>query len=80
MSEIVRDYVAKGMDYDELKRENDHLRAEKRTLIRDREEHTELVEYVEHERRLDQQREERREAPVWRRAKWWLFGAPSTDD
>lgn len=25
------------------------------------------------------QREQRRQAPVWRRAKWWLLGAPIAD-
>ena len=34
----------------------------------------ELVEYVEEERQLQQRREERRDAPAWTRAKWWLFG------
>ena len=36
----------------------------------------ELVEYVEHERRIQQRREERATAPAWRRAKWWILGAP----
>jgi hypothetical protein len=51
---------------------------------RDRE-HTELVEYVQEERSIQQRREARREqererererenAPAWRRAKWWLLG------
>lgn len=35
---------------------------------------TELVEYVEGERALQQRREERRDAPLWTRAKWWVFG------
>lgn len=74
MAEILREYIEKGMDYDELHRENERLRAEKRTLINDREEHTELVEYVEQERDLQRRREERRDAPAWRRAKWWVFG------
>lgn len=56
----------RGRDYDELKRENERLRAEQRTLIRNREEHTEFVEYVEHERELDRQRARRQQAPAWR--------------
>lgn len=39
----------------------------------------ELVEYVEQERKLDQQRAQRRQAPAWRRAKWWLLGEPGDD-
>lgn len=78
MSELVREYVEKGLDYDDdiadLERTVDRLENEKRTLIDARDEHTELVEYVEEERRLQQRREERRDAPAWRRAKWWMFG------
>lgn len=79
MSEVARERIEKGMDYDEIKRERDRLRGHMETLIEDREERTELVEYVERERRLDRQRERRRQAPAWRRAKWWLLGAPADD-
>jgi hypothetical protein len=68
------------MDYDEIKRERDRFRAEKRTLINDREERTELLEYVERDLAADERREQRRQAPVWRRAKWWIVGAPPTDE
>ena len=34
----------------------------------------ELVEYVERERSMQEQERERRNAPAWRRAKWWLLG------
>ena len=74
MSEVVRERVERGMDYEEIKRERDRLRAEKRTLIRDREEKTELVEYVEEQRELQQRQQERADAPAWTRAKWWLLG------
>ncbi|WP_122090362.1 hypothetical protein [Halalkalicoccus subterraneus] len=60
----------------DLERENERLRNEKRALIQDREERTDLVEYVEREKELDQQRQQRRQAPAWRRAKWWLLGEP----
>lgn len=79
LSEVVRERVERGMDYEEIKRERDRLRAEKRTLIQDREERTDLVEYVEQERELQARREERKDAPVWRRAKWWVFGRDQGD-
>ncbi|WP_122090355.1 ribbon-helix-helix protein, CopG family [Halalkalicoccus subterraneus] len=79
MSEVVRERVERGMDYEEIKRERDRLRSEKRTLIQDREERTDLVEYVEQERELQARREERKDAPVWRRAKWWVFGRDRGD-
>ena len=73
----------KGVEYEDLKRENDRLQNRVRKLIDAREEHTELVEYVEEER-LDRQRErehreQRRGAPAWRRAKWWLLGTPDDE-
>lgn len=81
VAEVLRERIEQGMDYDELKAENERLRNEKRTLVNQREEHGELVEYVEEERELRrrreeriQRREERRDAPAWKRAKWWLFG------
>lgn len=74
MAEILREIIEKGMDYNELKRENERLRAEKRTLISDRRDTAELVEYVQEERDLRRHRKDRRDAPAWRRAKWWLLG------
>lgn len=73
-AEVLRELIERGRDYDRLKAERDRLRAEKRTLISQREEHTDLVEYVEQERELQQRREERKDAPVWTRAKWWVLG------
>lgn len=83
-SDAIRELLEKGLAADDritdLERENERLRNEKRALIQDREERTELVEYVERERELDQQRQQRRQAPAWRRAKWWLLGEPPADE
>ena len=83
VSAVVRDLVEQGLDYDDLERENQRLQNRVRKLIDTREEHDELVEYVEEER-LDRQRErgrreQRRSAPAWRRAKWWLLGTPDDE-
>jgi len=58
-------------EVDELRTEVERLRSEKRALIDDREERAELVEYVEQEKSLQ---EERLQASAVERAKWWLFG------
>lgn len=79
-SEAVRALLKRGVEYEELQSENERLRNEKRTLINNREEHTELVEYVQEERSLAQERSQRRKAPAWRRAKWWLLGEPDKND
>lgn len=69
-----------GIPYEEIKRERDRLRAEKRTLINPREEHTELVEYVQEEREFQKQRQQKENAPAWMRAKYWLLGFPDDDE
>lgn len=73
-SEAIRQLLERGVEYEELQTENERLQNEKRALIDHRKEHTELVEYVKKERDLQQRQEERRDAPAWRRAKWWLLG------
>lgn len=75
-SEAARRLLRRGSEYEEVRAERDRLERQYRQLIEQREEHTELVEYVEEERELKRQRDRRRTAPVWRRAKWWLLGEP----
>lgn len=58
----------------ELEVENDRLRREKRAVIEQRDEHHELVEHVEGERKLQQMERERRNAPFWKRLEWFVFG------
>ena len=62
-----------------LERETERLQNEKRLILEQREEHTELVEYVEEERDSNRRDRERRQAPAWRRAKWWLLGEPDPE-
>ncbi|NKE37909.1 hypothetical protein GWG54_19340 [Natronococcus sp. JC468] len=57
-----------------LEAERDDLRRQLREVNRRNDDVEELVEYIDEERRLQRRREERRDAPVWRRAKWWMFG------
>jgi len=73
-SDAIREVLKRGLEYERLQSENERLRNEKRTLINQREEHGELVEYVEEERTIRQRREKRRSAPVWRRAWRWVAG------
>jgi hypothetical protein len=37
------------------------------------------MEYIEGEMEKQQRDQERRDAPVWWRAKWWVFGRSSED-
>jgi predicted transcriptional regulator len=64
---------------EELERENGRLHRERRQLLEQRNEHNELVRYAEQQRSVLERREERRNAPAWRRAKWWLFGHDKED-
>ncbi|WP_245242879.1 hypothetical protein [Natronococcus sp. JC468] len=74
-------HVEKGLEADaledeiaSLEAERDDLRRQLREVNRRNDDVEELVEYIDEERRLQRRREERRDAPVWRRAKWWMFG------
>jgi hypothetical protein len=84
-SKVVRQLVEKGLDYDDLEadyqtriedleQDIERLQNEKHLILEDREEKTELVAYVERERDLQDRCEERRGAPMWTRAKWYVFG------
>jgi chromosome segregation ATPase len=88
LAEVLRDLVEKGLEYDDLQRELEQTEARVEDLRQQLQEANagkrdvdELVAYVEEERELqrqrekrEQRREERRNAPAWRRAKWWVFG------
>lgn len=74
------DYEDQLRDYEET---IERLQNEKRLILEQREEHTDLVEYVEEERSMQRRREDREqrraEAGVLTRAKWWLTGMPEDD-
>jgi Arc/MetJ-type ribon-helix-helix transcriptional regulator len=72
--ECITEYESLLQRVEDLEQEVDRLENEKRTLISDREERTDLVEYVERQRDLEREEREKRNAPAWRRAKYWLFG------
>lgn len=85
-SKAVRDLLDRGFEHDELQRELEQTEARVEDLRRQLQEANkddrdldEIVTYVEDEQRMQRRREERRNAPAWRRAKWWLFGR-STDE
>jgi vacuolar-type H+-ATPase subunit I/STV1 len=63
-----------GSRIEDLERDVERLRNEKRTLINDREERTELVGYVQEERSLTKQKAQ---AGIVTRARWWLTGMPA---
>lgn len=70
-SEAVRSFITEyerlSERVDDLERENERLRSEKRLILEQREENTELARYVEDELSY-------REAGLGTRMKWWLFG------
>lgn len=66
-------------EIDQLESRIDELQAQLRTVNRENEDVKELVAYVEEERQLQRDRKERRDAPVWKRAKWWVFGRGNND-
>jgi Arc/MetJ-type ribon-helix-helix transcriptional regulator len=66
-SEAVRSFIQDGERLTELEQENDRLHRERRQLLEQRQEHNELVRYVEDEQRY-------RQAGLFRRIEWWLRG------
>jgi len=66
-SEYVRTLIERGRGYEDLQRERDRLDRELAQLLDQREEHTELVRYVEEERSW-------REQSLGTRLRWWLLG------
>lgn len=75
-SAAVRDFIQAGEQVAELERENERLQRERRQLLDQRNEHTELVRYAEGQREQEQNARERRRKPAWTRAWWWLTGEP----
>lgn len=73
-SDAARTIIEKGFEADELERTVERLQNEKRLILEQRDENTELVEYVEAERGLQRLERERRTASIWQRAKWLMFG------
>jgi metal-responsive CopG/Arc/MetJ family transcriptional regulator len=74
-SEAVWELLSKGLRYDErvsLETDRDRLQHQLRVTNARQEDVSELVEYVEGEKRI----RDRRNAPMWRRAKRFVLGAP----
>jgi Arc/MetJ-type ribon-helix-helix transcriptional regulator len=70
----VRELTRRGERLPEVERERDQLRDQLAAVNARQDDVGELVEYVEREKALQQRERERRDAPAWRRAKWWLLG------
>lgn len=64
----------------ELENERDRLQRKLTATNSRNDDVDELVEYVEEERELQRRREERRDAPLWTRAKWYVFGRDRSTD
>ena len=61
-------------EIEDLEQEIERLHRERRQLLEQREENQELVRFAEEQRSLVSEQRDRQNAPVWRRAKWWVFG------
>jgi len=66
-SEAVRGVLDKGFAYDEIQATADRLERQLAQVIDERDEHQDLVAYVEEEQSW-------REAPLSTRVKWWVLG------
>jgi Arc/MetJ-type ribon-helix-helix transcriptional regulator len=73
-SEAARRLLRRGTEHDRLTTENDQLRKQLQATNARQEDVGELVEYVEEERAMQRRERERRDAPLWRRVQWFVFG------
>ena len=73
-ADMIRDAIDSRSEVDELRREVDRLRAELRATNARQDDVGELVAYVDEERELRRRERERRDAPIWRRGWWYVFG------
>ena len=75
-SAAVEVLLRRGLEYDDVVQERDRLDRQLKQLIEQRETSDELVEYVEHERSLQ---ERRARAGLMTRLRWGLFGMDVDD-
>ena len=75
-SEAARQLLRQGIEAEALQQEAERLRREKRLILEQREEHTELVRAVQNEQTLA---ERKASAGALTRAKWWLTGMPDDE-
>ena len=73
-SEAVRTLLRRGIEHERLQRERDALQNQLNTLAGTERAVKDLVRVREREERVEEHHRERRNAPVWRRAKWFVFG------
>ena len=78
-AEAIRTLLERGLDFNEIKQENQRLKDQLAATNQRIDDTKELVEYVEEERELQRQRQQKENAPVWRRAKYWVFGFSEGD-
>ena len=64
----------KDEEIEQLRTEIDRLQRERRQILEQREENQELARFAKEQRSLVSEQRDRRNAPVWRRAKWWVLG------
>jgi Arc/MetJ-type ribon-helix-helix transcriptional regulator len=69
-SEFVRNCIQAHTEVEDLERDVERLQNEKRLILNQREEATEIQKYVEEERTY-------RNAGLKTRLKWWMWGKPS---
>lgn len=78
LQQRVEELNMKLADHNEVQAENQRLRNEKRTLVQERQDISDLAEWGETEKSLQERREQRRQekeaAPIWKRVEWIIFG------
>lgn len=74
--ECIRAYADRTSRIEELETENERLQRERRQILEQREENTDLVTVVERQQSLQ---ERKAQASIFTRIKWNILGMPSED-
>ena len=77
-SAAVREALRRFDEIEAVRARRDDLRRQLAAQNRRSGELDQVVEYATGEMEKQDRERERRDAPAWVRAKWWLFGRPST--
>ena len=73
-SEAVNRLIDRGERVNQLEARNNQLEQKLSVANAQSDRVDDLAEYVEGERKLQQRERERRDAPLWKRLEWFVFG------
>lgn len=75
-SAAIRECISSDERLQKVEQERDRLQDQLAASNARQDDVSEIVEYVDQERQMQEQQRRKQNAPVWTRAKYWVFGVP----